>query len=442
MPRTLDRTLSYLAHHLNASYEIIVVDDGSRDQTARIAESYGKRHPQVRLVRRSPNQGRGVAMRAGVKESLGKLILEMDADGSVDDEAIPRFVQYMERHPSIDVLIGSRNSQGAQILTPQPFLRVFLGYGFLYLAKALFGWDIHDYTLGFKLFRRDAALDIYGHQFDDGFLAEGELVFVARRRGWRLQELPTLWTDFRESRVAPLRDSIRSLVGLAAVASRQRRGLYATELLRKPFHEAARRTAALYAGLGWPALFNRIRFFTAPYSQLEPYVPRQGLIVDLGCGYGTFTNLLAELCSERRLLGLDLDESKIRHAQRGLSNTRFQLADITKAAMEPADCILLIHVLHHLRSYEEQGVLLEACLKRLKPEGRLLICEVDESPWWKLFLARLADGLLYPGDPIFYRYEKEMTLFLERMGLSVERRRMHSGTPFSHITYITSRKPA
>lgn len=439
LPRTLDQMLAYLAHHFHAPYEILIIDDGSSDRTAEIVEAYGQKHPQIRLLRQRPNQGRGAAMRAGVRHACGELILETDADGSVDNEAIPRFVEHMRRHPSIDVLIGSRNMESSQILTPQPFLRVFLGYCFLYLAKALFGWRIHDYTLGFKIFRRQAALDIYEHQFDDHFLAEAELVYVARRRGWRLQESSVLWTDFRESRVKPISDSISSFFGLAAVLARARRGQYTNGLTRETFDAAARRVKSLYdKSGGWTALFNRIRFFTAPYSQIEPYVPRKGFVLDLGCGYGAFTNLLAALSSERRLLGLDLDVEKIKHAHRGLPNARFQSADVTQAPMEPADCILLIHVLHHLGSYDEQRLLLMECVKRLKPSGRLIICEVDRVPLWKLFLGRVADGLLYPGQPVFYRYEKNMAAFLKQAGLFIEVQRMHSGTPFSHITYIAS----
>jgi dolichyl-phosphate beta-glucosyltransferase len=435
LPRTLNRTTAYLERNLHEPFEIVVVDDGSRDRTCALVEAFAVRHPQVRLLRQPANKGRGAAVREGIKACRGEFILETDADGSVEDEAITRFCAFLRSHPSVDALIGSRNVAGAEILTPQPVLRVALGYGFLWLAKALFGWYIQDYTLGFKMFRREAALDIFSRQFDDSFLAEGELVHVALRRGWRVYELPTLWTDFRESRVNPLRDSARSFAGLLGVLRRERAGLYREGAPRPSFAQAAARAKALYSGLGWPSLFNRIRFFTAPYNQLEPLVPLSGVIVDLGCGYGTFSNLLKILSPQREIIGLELDDSKLRLADRGLG-CRFEVADIRAADIPPADCLLLIHVLHHLDSYAEQEELLRVCLDKLKKGGRLLINEVDRRPLWKLALGRLADAILYPGDRVYYRYQPEMSALLSKLGVSFESYRSHYGTPFSHTTYV------
>ena len=339
LPGTLER-LRAASGSLDA--EILVVDDGSTDRTSAIAAGAG-----ARVLRLARNAGRGAAVRAGMAAAEGELILEMDADGSVDFEAIGRFVAHLDRHPGVDALCGSRNADGAMIAVPQPFLRVFLGNGFLYAARAFFGWDVTDFTLGFKMFRREAALDVVRHQFDPGYLAEAELLVAARRRGWRVVELPVRWAEYGGSRVRPLRESWRSLRGLLGMIRRDARGDYDAPPGRIPFPAAARRTKAMYRGLGWPALFARIRFITAPYDRLEPYVPVTGLVIDLGCGYGTFSHLLALMAPGRRVLGLDLDAAKIDRAPRGGDNIVNRLGDIRSEALEPADCILLVHVLHH-----------------------------------------------------------------------------------------------
>jgi dolichyl-phosphate beta-glucosyltransferase len=230
LPRTLNLIERVLNQHFPDSYEIIVVDDGSRDHTCALVEEYAKRSPNLRLIRLPSNQGRGVAVRVGALAACGQFILETDSDGSVDEEAIPRFVGFFEDNPGIDVLIGSRNVQGARILTAQPILRVLLGHGFLFLAKICFGGDIRDYTLGFKMFVSSAARDIFQHQFDSGYFAEAELVFIARRRGWRLKELPVLWTDYKDSRVRPFRDSWRSFKGLMIALTRDLQGKYTADL--------------------------------------------------------------------------------------------------------------------------------------------------------------------------------------------------------------------
>lgn len=222
LPRTLRTWTAYLDARLDRPYEFLIVDDGSSDGTAAAVEALAREAPQVRLLKLARNQGRGAAIRAGMLAAAGELILETDADGSVDIEAVPRFARHLDAEPGVGALIGSRNLPDSKVLTAQPLSRVLLGHGFHLLARALLGWDIVDYTLGFKMFRRAAARDVFARQFENGYVAEAEIVFVARRRGWMLRQLPVLWTDFRDSRVKPLKDSLRSFCGLARIVARDR----------------------------------------------------------------------------------------------------------------------------------------------------------------------------------------------------------------------------
>lgn len=227
LPSTLDRTLSFLAAHFKGSHEIVVVNDGSTDGTIRVVEDFSARFPgKVRLVSYQPNQGRGVAVRKGVEAVDGDIILETDADGSVDEEAILRFYEFLHAHPDLQVAIGSRNAEGAKILTYQSPLRVFLGEAFILLAWLFFGFKSTDYVLGFKMFRRAAAKDIFAHQYDNHYLAEAEIMYVAHRRGWKFRELPVLWTDFKNSRVRPMQESIRTFRGLFKIRRWTREGRY------------------------------------------------------------------------------------------------------------------------------------------------------------------------------------------------------------------------
>ncbi len=232
LPSTLNRTLNFLTIHFPDNYELIVVNDGSTDGTVRVAEEFVKQFPgRVSLISYTPNRGRGVAVRTGMKQAQGDYILETDADGSVDEEAIARFYAVFQSEKNIDVLMGSRNAPGAKILTHQPALRIFLGNIFLYLARLVFGFKSTDYALGFKMFTKAAGHDIINYQFDNHYLAEAELAYTAKKRGWRIKEMPVLWTDFKNSRVHPLRDSIRSLVGLGKILKRAAAGLYTRDLV-------------------------------------------------------------------------------------------------------------------------------------------------------------------------------------------------------------------
>ena len=226
LPPTLKRVLEFMTRHYGGTFELLVMDDGSEDGTSKSVEAFISQYANVRLVRLPQNKGRGVAVRHGVGIANGDLVLEMDADGSTDEEAIPRFVQYMDQHPDVHMLIGSRNIKGSRIVRRQPILRIVLGYTFFTLAWILFGWDFRDRVNGFKMFRKQAANDIFAFQHETGFLAEAELVVIAEQRNWKYELLPISWTDYRDSRIQPLKESWRSFWGMFAIRRRAKSSGY------------------------------------------------------------------------------------------------------------------------------------------------------------------------------------------------------------------------
>ncbi len=226
LPPTLEKLFIFLDAS-KISYEIIIVNDGSRDSTKSIVEEMASKRKELKLLSHFPNHGRGASIREGVLSANGDLILETDADMSVDMEAIPRFIKYFEANKDISVLFGSRELRDSVILHHQPFLRVFLGKCFIYLSKfILWTWDINDFTLGFKMFRKAAAQDIFSKQYDNHFVAEAEIVLASRKLGWKFKELPISWTDNRDSRISPIRESFRSFKGLIQLRMRAFKGMY------------------------------------------------------------------------------------------------------------------------------------------------------------------------------------------------------------------------
>lgn len=200
------------------------------------------------------------------------------------------------------------------------------------------------------------------------------------------------------------------------------------------------KTKQLYQGLGWPSIFTHIRFFTAPYEKLERLIPQKGFIIDLGCGYGIFSNFLGLAGSKREVLGIELDSKKIKFADRGVRNVRFMRADITRTALEEADVILLIHVLHHLGSFAEQEKLLVECKKRLTRNGKLIVAEVDKKPILKYILGWIADKLLYPGDKIYYQMPNEFGKLFRDLGFRVKMIKADGGKPFAHVIYVLEKQ--
>lgn len=226
LPPTLGKLFDYLPQ-LSAPYEIIVADDGSRDATAAKVRNLQAAHPELVLISDGINRGRTGAVKLGVAAARGEFILETDADGSVAEEAIGRFMHTLESRPSLDAVFGSRELPDSHKALRQPPLRVFLGYGFIYLARLIFWmWGITDFALGFKMFRRATAEDLFAHQFERHIIAEAELVFAAAARGHTFVEMPVTWTDNADSRIHPIKEVFRSLVGLVRIRLRALRGAY------------------------------------------------------------------------------------------------------------------------------------------------------------------------------------------------------------------------
>ncbi len=227
LPATLARLEAYF-QEAKISHEFVIVNDGSIDGTIGVAEEFGlSTGAVVKVYSHFPNHGRGASIREGMLAATGDFVLDTDADCSVDPEAIGRFIQQFEKEPELDVLFGSRMMKGAKITYQQPPLRIFMGYGFLYLTRFMFwSWRTTDFALGFKMLRRAAAQDVFQHQYDNHFTAEAEIVYVTKLRGWKSAELPVIWTDDRDSRIKPLRDAIRSFKGLNRVLLNRLAGKY------------------------------------------------------------------------------------------------------------------------------------------------------------------------------------------------------------------------
>ena len=117
-------------------------------------------------------------------------------------------------------------------------------------------------------------------------------------------------------------------------------------------------------------------------------------------------------------VGLEINQNRIKNANIGINNTKFQAADITKIDIPQADCIIFTHVLHHLTTYEAQEKLLRSCYDKLKFGGRLIISEVDKFPRWKYLISLFADKILYPFEKINYRSVENLSTLLKKNVLS------------------------
>lgn len=205
LSKTLEETISYLQQK-NISYEIIVVDDGSADSTSNVVIEFSKNYPQVRLLTYPVNKGKGYAVKFGVLNSLGKKVLFADADGATPISELERLENAISQ--GADLAIGSRalNSKETKVIAQAH--RKLLGRIYNGFVNLVILPGIKDTQCGFKLFKREVAFNIFNKQKSEKFSFDVELLFLAKKAGYKIVELPVNWHNVPGSKVNLLRDSI------------------------------------------------------------------------------------------------------------------------------------------------------------------------------------------------------------------------------------------
>jgi dolichyl-phosphate beta-glucosyltransferase len=193
LPHTLGRCVAFL-DNWNETWELVVVDDGSADDTAAVVERFHERENRVRLLR-VPHGGKGAAVRAGMLHATGRWRLFADADLSMDLSELPGFFE----QPA-DVAIASREAPGAERIG-EPLARHLIGRIFNLCVRVIVVPGVQDTQCGYKLFTGDAAQTLFAASRVDGFAFDVELIFLARRAGLQVREVPIVWRHKPGSRV-------------------------------------------------------------------------------------------------------------------------------------------------------------------------------------------------------------------------------------------------
>lgn len=225
LKETLPIIMTYLAAHRPAS-ELLVVDDGSTDRTAEVAEEIFASNRQInaRVLRSPQNYGKGHAVRSGLLASTAQIALFSDADLSTPISELPKLVEPIEAG-DYDIVFGSRALNRRLIGNRQPWRREQGGRLFNGLVRLTTGLPFADTQCGFKAFRMSAARPVIEQATVTGFGFDVELLFLARKAGLRLLERPVRWDHAEGSKVHIVRDSMRMLGEVLAL--RARRGNHA-----------------------------------------------------------------------------------------------------------------------------------------------------------------------------------------------------------------------
>lgn len=215
----LSRSLPVIFDYLGKqaySWELLVVDDGSRDRTSEVAMAVGE--PRVRVLRNEPNRGKGYSIRRGMLEARGQWRLFSDADLSTPIEELETFWPYTTQ--GFDVIIGSRALPESDLEVRQPKSREFVGRVFNTAVQTFLVPGLCDTQCGFKLFSGEAADAVFPHQTLHGFAFDVEILMLAHKYGFKIKEAPVRWVNDPGSKVSTL-SGVKGFIDLARLGVRR-----------------------------------------------------------------------------------------------------------------------------------------------------------------------------------------------------------------------------
>lgn len=221
LPATLEQVYQFLQTQPYTA-EIIVVENGSHDRTLEVAQEFCKRIPILRVIHEEA-RGKGLAVKRGMLEARGEYRFFGDADLSMPIAEVNRFIP--PQLPDMDIAIGSREAHGA-VRYDEPHYRHWIGRAFNTLVRWLALPGLNDTQCGFKCFRAAVAEEIFPLQTFIGMSFDVEVLFAARRRGYRIVEVPIPWYFNPDSRVRIFRDSLRMGLDLFTIRLNAWRKLY------------------------------------------------------------------------------------------------------------------------------------------------------------------------------------------------------------------------
>jgi dolichyl-phosphate beta-glucosyltransferase len=217
--QTLDDVQSYLDQRA-LPYEIIVCADGD-DGTRELVRKRAASDTRLRVTGSPQRRGKGHGVRSGVSLAQGSIVGFVDADNKTPIEELAKILPFFDQ--GYEIVIGSRGQADSQIEVPQPLHRKLGSRAFGMAMHLLLGmWHIRDTQCGFKFFRRQVALDLFGRQQIDGYMFDVEILYLACRAGYRIKEVGVRWRDDGDSRLNLVAGNWRNLLDIVKIRCRRR----------------------------------------------------------------------------------------------------------------------------------------------------------------------------------------------------------------------------
>jgi dolichyl-phosphate beta-glucosyltransferase len=223
LPNTLPKIYDYLKKQ-SYDWEILIVNDGSKDNTADVVKNLSSRIENLRLIDNKENHGKGYVVKQGMLSARGKYRVFTDADNSTSIDHVEKMWPEFER--GYNVIIGSRDIEGAKLAVPQPWWRIMVGNVFNLMVQVVCGlWGIPDTQCGFKGFTEKAAEDIFSRTRISRFAFDAEMLVIAKTMKYKIKQIPVFWVNDKRSSVK-FKSMLKMAIDLLKIRLNMVKGIY------------------------------------------------------------------------------------------------------------------------------------------------------------------------------------------------------------------------
>jgi len=226
--KRIEPTLKKIITYLNSNfvkYEIIIVDDCSKDMTYKIISKY--KMDNIKILRNKMNMGKGYSVKKGILNARYNLVLFSDSDLATPIEELKNFIDYIKK--GYDIVIASRNLEESNVKVKQHLYKQLMGKTFLLLVNIVTGLKFKDTQCGFKLFKKDIIQKIIKLQTIDRFSFDTEILFIAKKLGYKIKEAPVTWINQKGTKVKPIGDGIKMFIDMFRMKYNNLSGRYKIE---------------------------------------------------------------------------------------------------------------------------------------------------------------------------------------------------------------------